>query len=385
MQIVARGTIYDATDAPPHERIAYFTALSPLRSGAMLCSFQLGPGKHSPHSTIGLCRSDDRGDSWQRQPYEFRRVIDGAPGSLAGAELVEVEPGRLLLFATWYDRSDPDRPLFDPVTEGILRGKQLYAVSSDEGRTWSDWQEIATPGLTGRATTGPLVQWPDGTIAYCFESFKDYDDPRPSRHAAWMLVSRDGGRTFSQPLRVAKHPDDKIYYWDQRLTPGRRPAEFVALFWTHDLPNQRDLRVHIARGKVTPAAVAGVETMSIEVETPRETTIPGQIAAPLLHGNRLLAFVVDRARPGTMRLWSSSDDGATWPEGGCLTIHTHEERAALSQGQENIDFKQYWEDMGKWSFGHPALRRWDDQHVLAAWYAGTPQTMSIHWARVRVE
>ncbi len=56
----------------------------------------------------------------------------------------------------------------------------------------------------------------------------------------------------------------------------------------------------------------------------------------------------------------------------------------LTQGQENIDFVQYWEDMGKWSFGHPALRSLHDGRVLLAYYAGSPDCMSIQWARVRV-
>ena len=33
------------------------------------------------------------------------------------------------MFATWFDRSEPERPLFDPVTQGILRSKLLLAVS----------------------------------------------------------------------------------------------------------------------------------------------------------------------------------------------------------------------------------------------------------------
>ena len=57
------------------------------------------------------------------------------------------------------------------------------------------------------------------------------------------------------------------------------------------------------------------------------------------------------------------------------------ERAALTQGREDIDYAAYWEDMAKWSFGHPALRRCPDGWLLA-WYAGSPDRMSIHWARV---
>ena len=50
------GLIFDAARQPPEGRIAYFTSLCPLRSGAILCGFQNGPGKHAPTSTIRLCR-----------------------------------------------------------------------------------------------------------------------------------------------------------------------------------------------------------------------------------------------------------------------------------------------------------------------------------------
>ncbi len=376
MHIEHRGLIFDATGRPAAERIAFFTSLCVLRSGAVLAGFQLGSGKHAPDSTIRLCRSDDSGATWHEVPARFETKLDGVPGSLAAPELVEVEPGRLLLFATWFDRSDPARPLFDPVTEGILHSKLLRTFSSDDGRSWAPWQAVPTPGLTGCASTGPVVQWSDGSIAYAFESFKEYDDPRPARHAAWVVVSRDHGRTFSAPLLVAQDARHEVYYWDQRLCPAAQAGEFVALFWTHDLRQKRDLNVHLRRGRIVST---GIDATPIQ-----QTLIPGQIAAPLLlDDGRLLAFVVDRSRPGTMKLWSSPDGGTTWPAGDCLLVHAHEERAKLSQGSENIDFVQYWEDMGKWSFGHPAMRPLGAGRALLAWYAGTPEAMSIHSACVR--
>jgi hypothetical protein len=371
------GVIFDATRQSAETRIAFFTSLCRLRSGVWLCGFQLGPAKQSPRSTIGLCRSQDHGRTWTQQKWQFETHIDGVPGSLSTGEIVEVEPGRLLLFATWFDRSDPRRPLFNPATKGILRSRQLLAESTDEGLSWSGWRELPTPELAGCATTGPVVQWDDGTLAYTFESFKEYDDPRPACHAAWLIVSRDGGQSFSRPLLVAHDPAHRMFYWDQRLVAAGRPGEFVALFWTHDGAAQQDRCVHFRRASVVGSAIVG--------EDIRETTLPGQIAAPLmLPDGRLLAFIVDRRGPCTMTLWQSDDDGKSWPEHDRLIIHTHDERAAVKPGGVVIDFNQYWEDMGKWSFGHPALRRLDDAHVLCAYYAGTPDCMSIHWARVRI-
>lgn len=377
MLIEARGVIYDAMGQPETRKIAFFTGLCALRSGTLLCGFQVGSGKHSPDSTLGLCRSLDGGNTWRQLPVQFQTAIEGVPGSLSGPALVEVEPGRLLLFATWFDRSEPTRPLFDPVTEGILHSRQLLAVSLDQGDTWSGWQTLATPGLTGCAATGPVLQWADGVIAFAFESFKEFDDPAPARHGAWILPSRDGGRSFQSPVLVAQDPQHEVYYWDQRLCPSSRSGDFIALFWTHDRRQQLDLNVHVRHARI--------EGNSIEHGPVLATSIRGQIAAPLrLDDGRLLAFVVDRNRPGTMTLWVSRDGGKTWPDGDCLVVHTHDERAALHQKGERVDFAEYWEDMGKWSFGHPALLRLDDQHVLAAFYAGTPDRMSIHWCRIKV-
>lgn len=375
MRIEGRGVIYDATERPAAERSACFTSLCPLASGAILAGFQVGPSKHAATSTIRLCRSRDGGSSWSEIPVRFETRLDGVPGSLAAAEVVEAAPGRLLLFTTWFDRTYPERPLFDPVTEGLLRSKQLMAVSEDEGDTWGSWRVLPTPGLTGCAGTGPVVRWPDGSFAFAFESFKEFDDPSPVWPGAWLLVSRDGGVTFDAPYLVARHPEHRLYYWDQRLCPAGERGEFVALFWTHDRQERRDRNVHLLRGSLSDPAGASAP--------PRETSIPGQIAAPLLlPDGRLLAFVVDRGRPGTLRLWVSRDGGDSWPPADSLLVYSHDERARLSQGREDIDFKQYWEDMGRWSFGHPAIRLLEGGRVLLAFYAGAPDRMSIRWARL---
>lgn len=120
-------------------------------------------------------------------------------------------------------------------------------------------------------------------------------------------------------------------------------------------------------------------------KTIHDTHIPGQIAAPwLLPDGRLLGFVVDRHHPGTMKLWVSHDNGQTWPKDEVLTVHNHDERAKLIQGLTNVDFKQFWYDMGKWTFGHPTICPLDENHVLVAHYAGDPGMLSIHWERINI-
>tara|TARA_B100000029_G_C17092152_1_gene784657 strand:- start:175 stop:654 length:480 start_codon:yes stop_codon:yes gene_type:complete len=152
------------------------------------------------------------------------------------------------------------------------------------------------------------------------------------------------------------------------------PGEFLAMFWTHDRSRQRDANVHML--------LASIDDGPQSAGNPRETSIPGQIAAcAVADDGRLLSCVVDRGQPGTITLWQSDDNGQTWPRDRSLVVHVHDELAALSQRQESIDYAEFWEDMGKWSFGHPAIRPLGD-HWLLAWYAGTPDRMSLHWVHV---
>jgi hypothetical protein len=380
MRVEARVLISSASDRPPSEAAACFTGLARLADGTLFAAFQCGRVKHAADSTVKLFRSTDAGHTWREVPTRWRQSFDGVPGSLTAGEIIEAMPGRLLMFAGWFERSDPARPLFNPATEGILPARQLVAESADGGWTWSDWRELPTPGLTGTAVTGPAVAWPGGTVAFAFESFKEYHDPSPPKHGAWLLVSRDAGRTFGPPWCVARDPADRVYYWDQRLCRGPRPGEFVALFWAHDRARLHDLNVHLLRATLDDLA-------GPHPPRPRELPVPGQIAAPLLlPDGRLLAFVVDRGRPGTLTLWLSPDGGVTWPADRKLVAHTHDERAAVNRQDylAGVDFAAYWEDMGKWSFGHPALVRLGGTKVLAAFYAGPPGQLSVHWVRIDV-
>jgi hypothetical protein len=377
LHIVDRGLIYDADQAAPAEQVSCFPSLVQLQSGTWLASFQVGPEKHSPTANIRLARSTSDGASWQVLDAKFATTWQGVPGSLISAELVETHSGRVLLMSTWYDRKDPQKPLHNPVSGGILPSRQLKAFSDDEGDTWSEWEEVPIAGLCGCAATGPLLAWSDGKIAFPYESFKAYDELRPIPHGAWMLCSEDGGRTFGPPIEVVRSGLNHIQFWDQRLCCDRRPGEFIGMFWTHDARLKKDLTVHACRGRLLEGQGATIAIW--------QTSIPGQIAAPLLLPSGLwLALVIDRRKPAAITLWVSSDDGRTWPVDQSIVVHQHQERAAVTQGIEDVNLNALWEDFCKWSFGHPAIRSMNDDSVLLSYYAGTPDRMSIHWAHVVV-
>ena len=377
MYIEDRGIVFDPAVEGEARRVVSFVDLSKTRRGTLFATFQQGSEKNAADTMVVVCRSVDRGMTWEKLACKFATTIEGSPGSLSSGSIIEVVTGQLMLIATWFDRSDSARPLFDPVTEGILPSKQLKAFSEDEGLTWSDWEEVDCGGLKGCSITGRTLRWPDGTIGFAFESLKEYTDPTPAAHGAWCALSHDGGQTFNAPIAVARDPRHRVFYWDQRLCAGSEVGEIVGLFWTHDLDRKRDLPVHICRRQLFKEG----EQLTVP---PRSTFITGQIGTPLLLANGCwLAFVVDRNEPGRLQIFQSDDEGVSWRVE--LPVHSQTEAAKISQGRENIDYAEYWEDMGKWSFGHPAILALDADSVLVSYYAGEPKHTAIHWARIRTD
>jgi hypothetical protein len=366
VRVLSRAVAHDARGSRDARHAASFTSLCVLANGTVLCIFQVGSTKHARDATLRISRSRDGGRSWATLPTQFQTVFDGIPGSLAAGEIVETSTGHLFLIATWFDRSDGGATVFNAELEAVRPSRQLRAYSSDEGSTWSAWSELRLPH-PGCAITGPLLRWADGMIGFAYESYRDTRDPRPDvHHAAWLAVSCDDGATFGPSLLVAEHPQHHLYYWDQRLCESRHGHGFTALFWTHDLVRKKDLNVH----RLTAAA-------GDRASRPVDSLIPGQIAAPLeLADGRLIAAVVDRGDHCAVRLYLlDTQDGVPIQ---LLEVYRHDESAQLTQAASAIDFRKYWSDMQRWSFGHPALRQLPSGEVLLAYYAGEPNAMSIH-------
>ncbi len=305
----------------------------------------------APFACADRATAGDRGNCCRSGSRRAWRAFPARSGRRNWSKL---HAGRLLLFSTWFDRSDPARPLFDPVTEGILKSKQLLSVSHDDGNTWSDWRELSTGDLQGCALTGPILRWDDGTIAVPLRELQGVSTIRVQadmpRGSSCRVTAGNRSRRRCSWLST---PSTSVYYWDQRLCTGASLGEFTALFWTHSLAEKRDLTVHLRHAVLTGESIDGNPICA--------TPIPGQIAAPLrLADGRLLAFVVDRGRPGTMTLWCSHDGGETWPASDRLSVYTHDERAAITQGPREHRLQTILGRHGQMEFrasGDPVARR----------------------------
>ncbi len=376
MEVVGSGVIWDARSAPVNERSASATSAIRLSDGTVLATCRLGTDREGPDGHTGVFASTDRGETWELRYLSLpEREWDGWPGETRGWYIAELTPGVLTASVLWTDRTDPADPWVHPVTQGLLGMRVYQLISTDGGRTLArtpaDRPRRRTRGhrRPARSSSSPAASSPSPSSTGRRGSIR-----KPGRPAAWLRLSTDGGATWPDDVLVAHHPDDAIYYWDQRLETHPDDGRLVNMFWTRDVAAALDIDVHIAWG--TPDGR--------DWTVPVGTGLPGQHCQPIsLGGDRLLAVYSHRGDPPGIRAALSEDFGRTWDRASEIVVWASDAGGEPGAGRPRSQ-DEYWNDMGAWQFGHPRGATLPDGEVLVVFYGGSGATRSARWARVRV-
>ena len=98
----------------------------------------------------------------------------------------------------------------------------------------------------------------------------------------------------------------------------------------------------------------------------------------------MFAAYVHRNDPPSLRAVLSDDFGKTWTAADELVFY--ESGAGVEAGRGGTrDLRQMWEDMGRWTFGHPACRQLPSGEIMVAYYAGDSSAMGIHWVKITLD
>jgi hypothetical protein len=100
---------------------------------------------YSTDSVMVASRSTDGGQTWKEEGRIHDPAGDGRAYSYHGPVMTRLPDGSLILNAIRWDRSDPDKPLFNDETAGALPADTLLYRSTDNGVSWSEPQVVQPP------------------------------------------------------------------------------------------------------------------------------------------------------------------------------------------------------------------------------------------------
>jgi hypothetical protein len=356
MKIIGKGYIPKPMSDKDFNSNA-FPGICILPSGRWLASFKASEKKGDcdfMHAVMTW--SDDNGKTWI-SPFEPIKLpdINSVQGQSRIMYFLSLGNDIVLMVVNWVESSDLSAPYYDPKTETLKDTRIFFCLSTDNGQTWNNPELMNTyPEGDPAPLTGPPFKLKDGTIVCQYEINKAVGDTSVWVHRSAMIFSHDGGNTWGEPVIVTEKPG--MYYWDQRPNVMLDDRTVIDFFWTLDGAKNQYQNIHARQ------SVDGGRSWS-EIF---DTGIYGQPGQPVDIGDGRLATIdIDRTFSPVITVRTSRGLGRSYEES--LVIF---KRALDKQDSRNISMNDAWDEMVRFSVGHPNLVRINDREIMAYYYAG---------------
>jgi hypothetical protein len=170
IRIADRHTLYENPLPQLVSRHSYFPFVQQLRDGSLLASHVLGEAFESVNQVTRLSRSTDMGKTWELLPPVYDKSGKKVPTS-DYLKITALPDGRLILFGYEYFREDPELPIGNPKTGGLLPDRIILLRSGDGGKSWSEPEAVPCTWSTQVEASAPIVVLKTGTGSRLSQAF----------------------------------------------------------------------------------------------------------------------------------------------------------------------------------------------------------------------
>ncbi|MDP4252265.1 MAG: sialidase family protein [Bacteroidota bacterium] len=365
--VIQTGIVYRNPIPHVRSRQAYFPSVVPLDNGDLLASLVIGEAFESVDADTRLCRSTDKGETWD-EPVEILSEKEKRYASNC-ARLTATGKGRLVaMFVRSLRQTHLAEGLANPENMGFVPTELLLVRSGDNGKTWSE-PEIITPPLEGPSfeACSPVVLLKDGRWIWPTSTWRGWDGYCPNGMKMVAFVSSDQGKTWPEYMDVMDGHTSQIIYWEGKILE-LSTGEMVAVAWTYDEKNGVDLPNHYALSRDQGKAWSA----------PASTGILGQTLALIeLDEARMLTVYRRMDKPG---LWATVAriENDSWINESEKCLWGNQDNPLLPKQQNMV------QEFNELKFGAPAITRLADGSLFVVFWCYEKMVSNIRWIKLIV-
>lgn len=331
LRITAGGVLYKNPVPHVYSLHGAHPSVAALGGGHMVASAAVGQAFEAADTRAKLFFSDDDGRSWGgERPFnpqlpadksDLVRLSTAPDGSLVAAYFV-------------HHRARNGAGYTNPETQGFVHTDLYTTRSGDGGHSWEPLLP-AQHGLTQPLESQCSIFFhPDGRWMLPTSTFRCWNGDVPDGLWTFALVSRDEGRTWPEDERVTmfeNQAEGYLFYESSitRLADGR----MLAVAWTYDEPNHRDLPVQYALshdgnsfGPARSTGLAGQSSDCLALPDGRVVVVYRRTDKPGLYACLVRLEGED---------WRQEDELCLWNNGDVKLVHHSD---SMSENFANLKF-----------------------------------------------
>ena len=215
MKVIHSSFIYDNPLPQLRSRQSFFPFIAECNDGSLVALHQIGEAFESVDATSYASFSVDGGKTWSSPVSIFDKSGYDRPVSDC-CKPARLPDGKLIAFGYTYYRDNPDLPLGNPETGGLLDDFIFYMISEDNGKTWSAPCEVECSWGPHVEASAPITVLNDGTLVSPITGFPAWDGTETGPMCGRLMRSSDNGKTWSDEA-ICMQFDEPVTCYEQRV------------------------------------------------------------------------------------------------------------------------------------------------------------------------
>ncbi len=283
MKVISTAIIYE--NPLPHLRSRQSTFAFPVQmdNGKILCTHVIGEAFESVDGTSYICESNDGGLTWSESKPMFDKSNENIPVT-DNIKLTYLGGETLVGIGYKFARPNPDLPLGNAETGGLLDDCVYISRSFDGGKTWEKHEPVNNAWGPHTEASAPITVLKNGDWISPITGFPAWDGKMTSRVCGRILHSTDKGKTWDDDTICFEFPQDNVTCYEQRLCQ-LESGRVVAISWNEDMKTGARMNNHFSYSD------DNARTFS----KPIDTSVRGQASSVCaIGGERLLALHAKR-------------------------------------------------------------------------------------------